>query len=161
MEIFDCDGTDDCNGTDSPAERVGLVLHTIPQNMNVGIESEPVTYRHRQHPDRSSIVLSFRVVCSSGFTGERCEMNIDDCQGMENPCNGRGQCVDGVNDFVCECDSGFTGRECQENIDDCAGVNCSGHGQCVDGVNSYSCVCDSGFTGMSCNESELCCICAS
>ena len=58
-------------------------------------------------------------------------MNIDECRGMENPCNGRGQCVDGVNDFVCECDFGFTGNECQGSIDDCAGVNCSGHGQCV------------------------------
>ena len=77
---------------------------------------------------------------------------------MENPCNGRGVCVDGVNNFVCECDSGFTGNECQGNIDDCTGVNCSGHGQCVDGVNSYYCTCDPGYTGEKCevniNECE-------
>ena len=37
----------------------------------------------------------------SGFTGENCEVNIDDC--VNNVCQNGGTCVDGVNTYTCTC----------------------------------------------------------
>ena len=89
--------------------------------------------------------------CALGFTGSQCELNIDDCVGID--CSGQGQCVDGINSFSCNCDLGFTGTTCEVNIDECASTDCysSGRGLCVDGINSFSCICESGFTGATCD----------
>lgn len=46
-------------------------------------------------------------VCPDGFTGRRCEVDIDDCK--PNPCR-LGRCVDGRNSFSCICPPGMTGR---------------------------------------------------
>lgn len=57
--------------------------------------------------------------CLVGFTGPRCETNMDDC--LMRPCANGATCVDGVNRFSCLCPVGFTGRFCTINLDDCAG----------------------------------------
>ena len=51
-----------------------------------------------------------------------CDENIDDCFGSStdpshpsNPCQNGGQCIDQIDDFVCECLPGFTGKKCQVN----------------------------------------------
>jgi hypothetical protein len=51
-----------------------------------------------------------------------CDENIDDCFGSStdpshpsNPCQNGGQCIDQIDDFVCECIPGFTGKKCQVN----------------------------------------------
>ena len=55
-------------------------------------------------------VNSFQCVCDPGFTGDLCQINIDDCVGVN--CTGNGQCVDGVNSFTCdECITGY-GSSC-------------------------------------------------
>ncbi|MEQ2272232.1 hypothetical protein XENORESO_017101 [Xenotaenia resolanae] len=46
-------------------------------------------------------------VCPDGFTGQRCEVDIDDCK--PNPCR-LGHCIDGPNSFSCVCPPGMTGR---------------------------------------------------
>ena len=46
-------------------------------------------------------------VCPAGFTGERCEVDLDDCK--PNPCR-LGRCIDGPNSFSCICPPGMTGR---------------------------------------------------
>ncbi len=48
--------------------------------------------------------------CDPGYTGERCEVDIDDCAAVN--CSGNGVCVDGVNSFNCQCVSEFTGELC-------------------------------------------------
>ncbi|MEQ2245991.1 hypothetical protein ILYODFUR_033741, partial [Ilyodon furcidens] len=44
-------------------------------------------------------------VCPDGFTGQRCEVDIDDCK--PNPCR-LGHCIDGPNSFSCVCPPGMT-----------------------------------------------------
>lgn len=43
---------------------------------------------------------------ASGFRGEFCEENIDDCKGVD--CK-NGQCVDSIAAYTCRCDPGFAG----------------------------------------------------
>ena len=52
-----------------------------------------------------------------------CDENIDDCFGSStdpshpsNPCQNGGQCIDQIDDFVCECLPGFTGKKCQVHV---------------------------------------------
>ena len=44
-----------------------------------------------------------------GFTGKRCETNINEC--INNPCV-NGECKDEVNGYKCQCNSGFFGQNC-------------------------------------------------
>ena len=57
-------------------------------------------------------VASHTCDCDLGFTGADCEINVDDCIGVN--CSGNGKCLDGVNSFTCECSSGFSGLLCAE-----------------------------------------------
>ena len=42
-------------------------------------------------------------------------VDIDDC--ANNPCQNKGSCVDGINDFSCVCTAGFTGKRCESMFD--------------------------------------------
>lgn len=44
---------------------------------------------------------------ATGFAGQNCEENIDDCPG--NSCQNGGTCVDGVNTYNCRCPPEWTG----------------------------------------------------
>ncbi|KAI6648047.1 Phosphatidylinositol phosphatase PTPRQ-like isoform X2 [Oopsacas minuta] len=47
--------------------------------------------------------------CNPGFTGQTCDINIDDC--LDVNCD-HGSCTDGVNKYICECDDGYQGQLC-------------------------------------------------
>ena len=47
--------------------------------------------------------------CHPGFTGEICDINIDEC--LSANC-AHGDCTDGDNMFICECDTGYLGLLC-------------------------------------------------
>ena len=54
---------------------------------------------------------SFFCECTEGFTGETCETNIDDCNGVICPNNQT--CHDGINNYTCLCPGGFTESPCK------------------------------------------------
>lgn len=87
--------------------------------------------------------------CRAGFTGEHCEVNINDCE--SNPCLNGGTCNDAVNSFRCQCLPGFVGEFCQVNVDDCLMKPCANGGTCIDSVNDYQCRCPPGYTGKDCS----------
>ena len=62
-------------------------------------------------------VDSYTCECTTGYTGERCETNIDGCESM--PCEHGGSCIDGVDSYTCECTTGYTGERCETIIDEC------------------------------------------
>jgi hypothetical protein len=66
-----------------------------------------------------------RFICNctgTGFTGEFCKENIDDCANVV--CEHDGTCVDGINSFKCNCHPGYTGSLCDIDIDECASSPC-------------------------------------
>ena len=142
----------------------GVVYNIFSSNTTVGVETEPHNFSYSAPPVRSSIVLSFKVVCAENYYGPDCDCSRlctknctcdpgftgEFCHGVY--CGENRQCIDGVNNYTCVCNPGYTGANCDVNIDDCQAmiINCSGRGECLDGINSFICMCDAGYTGKYC-----------
>ncbi|XP_076009719.1 sushi, nidogen and EGF-like domain-containing protein 1 [Genypterus blacodes] len=99
---------------------------------------------------------SFTCSCLAGFTGRRCQINVNECASL--PCQNGGTCTDQINSFTCQCPPGYTGTQCETDIDECKDGPCLNNGLCVQGVDSFTCVCEPGYTGVLCetdiNECE-------
>jgi|GEM_PF-3112827 len=89
----------------------------------------------------------YACLCASGYSGAKCEVNIDDCS--SKPCFNGGTCTDLVNGFQCACAAGFSGAHCETNIA-CASAPCQNGGVCVDRDNGFACICPAGFAGPTC-----------
>uniref|UniRef100_A0A8B9P1J8 Neurocan n=1 Tax=Apteryx owenii TaxID=8824 RepID=A0A8B9P1J8_APTOW len=55
--------------------------------------------------------------CAPGFTGENCEIDIDDC--LSSPCQNGGTCIDEINAFVCLCLPSYSGSRCEKDTEGC------------------------------------------
>ena len=62
-------------------------------------------------------VAGYQCSCPSGFNGTSCEINLDDCLGVD--CKNGGTCVDGIGNSSCVCVAGFQGEFCADNINEC------------------------------------------
>lgn len=58
-------------------------------------------------------VNNFKCECSDGFTGENCEININDCAAKS--CMNNGVCIDKINSYQCICSMGYVGIICEES----------------------------------------------
>ena len=94
--------------------------------------------------------------CDPGFTGQYCQVDINECETLAVNCSANGKCVDGNNSYSCNCDPGYTGQFCESEIDECLelSVECGSKMHCEDMINNHSCVCDPGYTGQIC-ESDI------
>ncbi|XP_074532634.1 protein eyes shut homolog [Halichoeres trimaculatus] len=99
--------------------------------------------------DQDHFPLGFRCHCRRGFTGPRCEINVDECS--SSPCF-HGFCYDVVDGFYCLCNPGYAGPRCEQDIDDCVNSLCSNNSDCKDLHLSYECVCHSGWEGEFCQQ---------
>uniref|UniRef100_A0A9J8A474 Sushi, nidogen and EGF-like domains 1 n=2 Tax=Cyprinus carpio TaxID=7962 RepID=A0A9J8A474_CYPCA len=95
---------------------------------------------------------SFTCSCLAGFTGRRCQIEVDECSSY--PCQNGGTCVDKINHFICLCPVGFIGTTCETDIDECQETPCLNGAQCIQGVGNFTCVCQAGYTGFLC-ESDI------
>lgn len=91
------------------------------------------------------------------FSGQNCEVNLDDC--ADGPCKNGGMCVDGDNTFTCSCTPFWVGDTCEINIDECKSLPCLNGGNCIDYTDSltigYVCDCsETGFHGQYCEDNR-------
>ncbi|KAF7644466.1 hypothetical protein LDENG_00221630 [Lucifuga dentata] len=56
-------------------------------------------------------------VCTSGYTGQYCETDVDECQ--SNPCYNGATCLDGINSFTCLCLPSYAGELCEQDTEVC------------------------------------------
>ncbi|XP_067661789.1 protein crumbs-like isoform X2 [Haliotis asinina] len=87
--------------------------------------------------------------CRPGFTGQWCEVNINDC--MPTLCQNGGMCIDGVDRVSCKCPKGYMGDRCQQNVDFCNSTVCSNNGSCIEETAGFVCNCTEDYTGITCD----------
>lgn len=87
----------------------------------------------------------FNCSCSAGFTGTRCEYDIDEC--LENPCVNGGSCFNNPGGFLCHCSEGFSGLHCSVVDNECQRVVCSNGGTCWNIQGGFFCECRPGYEG--------------
>ncbi|KAI6653592.1 Neurogenic locus notch-like protein 1 [Oopsacas minuta] len=124
-------------------------------------------------------------LCDPGYTGNMCEIDINECE--QFPCMNNGTCQDQVNDYncicvnewmgkncsdcgltcnngqqnlncsICICDPGYTGSKCEIDINECMPEPCMNNGTCLDQINDYNCTCVNEWMGKNCSECGLTC----
>ncbi|GMR31741.1 hypothetical protein PMAYCL1PPCAC_01936, partial [Pristionchus mayeri] len=81
--------------------------------------------------------------CDSGWTGDRCDEDIDEC--LLSPCAEGSTCLNKNGSFECICPEGRRGLRCEADT-------CSSHRECLNGGRCVGgeCRCKRGFAGPSC-----------
>jgi hypothetical protein len=93
---------------------------------------------------------SFTCSCSTGFFGNNCEFNTDNC--ATNECVNGATCIDGVDFYSCYCPPGYKGQYCEIDINECESNPCQNGATCEDILADFKCECVLGFDGKSCEN---------
>lgn len=91
----------------------------------------------------------------TGFAGDACSTDVDECAGAEPTCANGGVCSNVDGGYTCDCDgTGYFGSTCESDIDECAeGLDCVNDGVCVNTPGGATCDCSgTGYRGAACSE---------
>lgn len=105
---------------------------------------------------RDSTPTDYVCRCAQGWTGRRCQDDVDECSTAEAQamCRSDAHCTNVPGSFRCDCNDGLAGdgiSECTD-VDDCTTNPCV-HGSCKDtGLNAHVCTCTAGWSGPDCSQ---------
>lgn len=71
----------------------------------------------------------FSCRCLAGFTGQKCEADVNECE-APGQCQHGGTCVNLPGSYQCQCPPGFTGQHCESPYVPCAPSPCVNGGTC-------------------------------
>ncbi|CAL1533923.1 unnamed protein product, partial [Lymnaea stagnalis] len=101
-------------------------------------------------------------VCKTGFTGPRCEKDVDECATGQLTCTATEKCVNTFGSATCSCLEGYVriNNVCQD-INECASLAGNDCDQvCENFIGGYSCSCYSGYkfntTAKKCQDINEC-----
>jgi|GEM_PF-811958 len=98
---------------------------------------------------------------ATGYAGERCETNIDECASGGHDCHADATCTDTPGSWDCVCNSGYSGDgvTCAD-VDECLTDNggCDANATCTNTAGSRTCACNSGYSGdgVTCTDVDEC-----
>ncbi|XP_050423737.1 protein crumbs isoform X2 [Adelges cooleyi] len=91
----------------------------------------------------------------TGYTGDDCSIDIDECVELNVRCGHRGECKNSPGSYSCLCEEGFCGHSCHL-INPCLTESpCSNGGTCQERCTEtidYECICINGYVGKNCTE---------
>uniref|UniRef100_A0A3B3ZC25 Growth arrest-specific 6 n=1 Tax=Periophthalmus magnuspinnatus TaxID=409849 RepID=A0A3B3ZC25_9GOBI len=92
--------------------------------------------------------------CFTGWTGARCETDVDECETRNGGCDH--ECNNTMGSYRCSCRHGYTlsGRHLCNDVDECDDPSVCGTAQCLNTKGSFECLCEPGFVYD--NETESC-----
>ena len=89
--------------------------------------------------------------CSdTGYEGERCENDINEC--LTSPCSNNGTCQNNNGNYSCVCLMGFEGVNCGTDTNECNLFPCRNNATCVNTLGNFYCNCLFGFDGNLCQN---------
>ncbi|XP_071965811.1 uncharacterized protein [Antedon mediterranea] len=86
--------------------------------------SELVTYTNHclefpcNHGDCVNEKSSYRCQCYTGWKGDECEQDINECSESLTPCGNNGTCANTDGSYKCTCDDGWMGENCEAKCED-------------------------------------------
>ncbi|XP_066283029.1 mucin-like protein [Branchiostoma lanceolatum] len=121
-----------------------------------------------QNSDGNTKFVTLECTCPAGYTGKKCETDLDACVENFNPCFSGVVCTDrpppaDIDGFDCgDCPPGFNGdgENCID-IDECTtGEGSVCHHHCINSVGNFSCGCNEGYylteDGVTCEDVNEC-----
>uniref|UniRef100_A0A667YKR7 Growth arrest-specific 6 n=1 Tax=Myripristis murdjan TaxID=586833 RepID=A0A667YKR7_9TELE len=92
--------------------------------------------------------------CFTGWTGARCEKDVNECSKRNGGCDH--ECNNTMGSYRCSCHQGYTlvARHICEDVDECKDPGVCGTARCVNNQGSYDCLCETGY--MYDNETKSC-----
>ncbi|XP_067306556.1 protocadherin Fat 4 [Pseudorasbora parva] len=92
----------------------------------------------------------FNCSCPTGFTGDACEQDFDEC--TKGPCENGGNCYNNPGSYYCQCKEGFSGLHCNTVDNECQAVICLNGGTCWNRQGGFICDCSPGYEGRFCDR---------
>ncbi|KAM7434454.1 hypothetical protein ABFA07_015483 [Porites harrisoni] len=90
-----------------------------------------------------------------GWTGARCQYDIDECDEKSHKCSRNANCTNTKGSYRCKCKTGFhgDGYKCTD-IDECQEKRCGTNATCNNTEGSFKCTCNFGYYGDGYNCTE-------